>query len=261
MGNTQRDLGSVPKKEKKISKGTKHKERLKIMIFKNVGKVRTFKISSLLVVWAFVFFLFYIVATIFLVNKFFDVYWASKEKETKITQLSRKLFTATKELERSKQHIALLNDYIHNDEKQDVKPVLPADHNDVKPVLPADHTESSLPKLVDIEELKVKKDGSKINVDFRIVNTQDSEEPIGGYIFVIARIKDSDKSSAWVYPNSPLKDGLPVKYRNGERFFIHRFRSVSSKYTLDKPVNKTLIVEILVYDKDGKLILKKVIEA
>jgi len=250
MGNTQRDLGSVPKKEKKISKGTKHKERLKIMIFKNVGKVRTFKISSLLVVWAFVFFLFYIVATIFLVNKFFDVYWASKEKETKITQLSRKLFTATKELERSKQHIALLNDYINNEEKQNVKPVLPSDH-----------TESSLPKLVDIEELKVKKDGSKINVDFRIVNTQDSEEPIGGYIFVIARIKDSDKSSAWVYPNSPLKDGLPVKYRNGERFFIHRFRSVSSKYTLDKPVNKTLIVEILVYDKDGKLILKKVIEA
>ena len=250
MENSQRDLGSITKGGKKINRGSKRRERLTIMIFRKVGKVRTFKISFHLVAWAFVFFLFYIVATIFLVNKYFDVCRLSKTKEAKIAELSRELVKTTKGLERSMQHIALLDDYIKEKEEQGPKPMAPADY-----------AESTQPKLVDIDELTVRRDRSTINVDFRIVNTQVNEEPIGGYIFVIARIKDSDKGEVWVYPSSLLKDGTPVNYRSGQRFFIQRFKSVSSKYTLSRLVNRTLILEILVYDRNGEIILKKIIEA
>lgn len=248
MENPERDMGPGRKKEK-IRRRPKKKERLTIIIFKKVGKVRTFKISSRLILLASLFFLFYIMATIFLTNAYFDIYRINKIQADRIDELSRELIKTTKNLERSKQHIALLDDYIKEEKAQSPEPRSTVDY-----------TESSFPKLVDIDEIKVKRDGSKININFRIINRQSNEEPIGGYIFVLASVKDSDQSEVWVYPNSSLKDGLPANYKNGQRFLIQRFKSISSKYTLSKSTNKPLILKILVYDRNGTLILKKVVE-
>jgi len=248
MENPERDMGPGRKKEK-IRRHPKKKERLTIIIFKKVGKVRTFKISSRLILLASLFFLFYIMATIFLTNAYFDIYRINKIQADRIDELSRELIKTTKNLERSKQHIALLDDYIKEEKAQSPEPMSTVDY-----------TESSFPKLVDIDEIKVKRDGSKININFRIINRQSNEEPIGGYIFVLASVKDSDQSEVWVYPNSSLKDGLPANYKNGQRFLIQRFKSISSKYTLSKSTNKPLILKILVYDRNGTLILKKVVE-
>ena len=142
-----------------------------------------------------------------------------------------------------------MEDYIEEDKEQSPEPVSTSDY-----------TESSSPTLVGIEDLKVKRDRSTIDVTFRIVNKQLNEEPIGGYIFMLASIRDSDRSEVWVYPSSPLKDGLPINHRRGQRFFIQRFKSMSSKYTLSRSTDKPLLLEILVYDRDGELILKKVVE-
>jgi len=65
----------------------------------------------------------------------------------------------------------------------------------------------------------------------------------------------------WVYPSSPLKDGLPINYRRGQRFFIQKFKSMSNKYTLSRSTDKPLILEVLVFGRDGELILKKAVEA
>ena len=235
---------------KKRSKNKANKERLTIMIFKKVGSVKTFKISLHLIVWAALFFLFYILATIYMVNKYFDVSRSNKAQIKKIAHLQAELAGTQKGLERSRQHIALLGDYIK--EKEGEEP---------RPLSPLDYAESSLPRLVDINELTVKRDASTIDVDFRIVNMQPEDEPVGGYIFILARVKDSDKPEVWVYPSTPLRNGLPVNYRKGQRFLIQRFKSVSSKYTIDKSLNRTIVLEILVYDRDGRLILKKIAEA
>ena len=250
MDNPEGDMGPVRKGKKKKMRGlSKNQGSLTIMIFREVGRVRIFKISSRLILWASVFFIFYIVATVFLTNKYFDIYRIYRMQADKIAELRRELIKTTKSLDRSKQYIALLDDYIR--EEKDQGP---------EAISTADYTESSSPRIVDINEVKVKRDGSTINVTFRIVNRQLNDEPIGGYIFVLASLKDSDQSEVWVYPNSPLKEGLPVNYRSGHGFFIQRFKSIGSKLRLRKSIDKPLILEILVYDTDGELILKKVAE-
>ena len=249
MENQERNMGPDREKEEEIKRRSKKKERLTIMIFKKVGKVRTFKISSHFLLLSSLFFLFYIVATIFLTNAYFDIHRINKIQADKIDKLSRELIKTDKELEKSKREIVFLNDYIR--EEKDQSP---------EPVFTVDHTESSSPKLVDIDDLKVKRDRSTININFRIINRKLNEDPIGGYIFVLASIKDSDSSEVWSYPKSPLKDGLPVNYRKGQRFLIQRFKSISSKYTLTRSTDKPLILKILVYDRNGELILKKVVE-
>ncbi len=248
--NQERGMNPSTKSKKDIRRRSKIKERLTVMIFKGVGKVRTFKISAHFLLWVSLFFVFYIVATIFLTNVFINYYRQNRILADENAELRAMLIKTKKTLEESKQHIALLDDYIT--EKKNQSP---------RPLSTVDHTESSLTKLVDIDELKVERNKSTIKVDFRIINKQVNEEPIGGYIFVLARIKDSDKSEVWVYPNSQLKDGLPVNYRNGQRFFIQRFKLISSKYTLSKSIDRPFIFEIFVYDRDGTLILKKVVEA
>jgi len=250
MENKQRDVGPDVKGKKETKKRrSKEKERLTIMIFRKIGKVRTVKISSYLIVWASLFFLFYIVATILLTNRFLDIYRENKMLADENAQLRTENIKKNKELRRKEQHIALLNDHI--EKEKDESPEL---------VSKGGYTEPSLPEIVDIEELDVKRDGSTINVAFRIVNKQVHQESIGGYIFVLVKIRDSDQSEVWVYPSSSLKDGLPADYRKGERFLIQRFRTISGKYTLGNSTDKPLILEILVYDRDGELILRKVVE-
>lgn len=256
MENQKRDMGPDSKGKKEIARPSKNKDRLTIMIFKEVGKVKTFRISPRVLLSAFMLLIFYIVATIFVTNAYLAYFYPfrsigiDKIQAEKIVKLSRELTKTTKSLAKSEQHIALLEDYIEEDKEQSSEPVSTSDY-----------TESSSPILVEIEDLKVKRDRSTIDVTFRIVNKQLNEEPIGGYIFMLASIRDSDRSEVWVYPSSPLKDRLPINYRRGQRFFIQRFKSISSKYTLSRSTDKPLILEILVYNRDGELILKKVLEA
>jgi uncharacterized coiled-coil protein SlyX len=249
MENQKRDMGPDSRGKKEIERGPQEKESLTVMIFREVGKVRRFRISSRLLFCASLFFLLYIVATVYFTNKYFDARRANKVQADKIATLSHKLMETTKDLERSRQHIALLDDYLSENTNQGPEPESPVDY-----------TESPSPKIVDIEGLKIRRDGSTIDIYFRIVNMLSNDEPIGGYIFVLASEEDSDQSEAWVYPSSPLKDGFPVNYRAGQRFLIQRFKTVSSKYTLGKPTTKPLFLKILVYDRNGTLILKKVVE-
>ncbi len=250
MENQEREAAPIGIEEEKAKRRSKTQERLTVMIFRGADRVRRFKISAHFLFWASLFFVAYLIATIFLTNLFIDYYRKNRILANENAELRTIFIKTKKSLEESKQHSALLEDYITG--KSDQSP---------RPLSKGDHTESSLPNLVDIDELTVERNKSTIIVDFRIINKQANEEPIGGYIFVLASIKDSDKSEVWVYPNSQLKDGLPVNYRSGQRFFIHNFKSVSSKYTISKAINRPLLFEILAYDRDGKLILKKVIEA
>lgn len=249
MEDQDRDVDPDSKGKDEIERPSKDRGFLTVMIFKELGSVRRFTISSRLLLCASVFMVFYIVATIYFTNKYFDARRVHKMQAYKIANLSKELIKATRELARSREHTALLDDYISESRDQGAGPESPGDY-----------TESPLPRIVDIEDLKIRRDGPTMNVIFRIVNRQSDEEPIGGYIFVLASVEDSDQSEVWVYPRSPLKDGFPVDYRKGHRFLIQRFKTVESKYTLSESVSKPLVLKILVYDRDGTLILKKVVQ-
>jgi hypothetical protein len=219
-------------------------KHITFVIFRQLGKVRRFVISSHLLLYASLFFLLYILATTYFATKYFDVRRKNRVQGDQIARLSTELEETIKSLQRSKQRIALLQDYAGEDKGQGQEPNSKVDYTE-------------LPEVVGIEELKVERNESLVDVTFRIVNRQSNEEPIEGYIFVLASVKDSDQHQAGVYPRSPLKEGLPVDYRNGHRFFIWNFTSISSELRLDESIDKPLLVEILVYNRDGTLILKK----
>lgn len=249
MEDQERDMGSIERERSEVKGRSKGKDRLTIMIFKRVGKVRTIKISPRLLLGASLFLLFYIVATIFLTNAYFGASRTTTMQASKMAKLTGELAKTREALERSKHHIALLDEYLGEEKGQTPEPMSTADY-----------TESSFPKVVEINDLKVKRDRSALQVNFKIVNTQPQEEPIGGYIFVLASVKGSEKSEVWVYPSALLRNGRPIDYRLGHRFFIQRFKTVTGHYTLNKEIDDPLILEILVYDSNGGLILKKVVE-
>jgi len=250
MEDQERDAGSIERQKTELTGSSKGDDRLTIMIFKGAGKVRTVKVSLRLLMGASLFLLFYIVATIFLTNAFFSTSRTTKIQARTIAGLTGELGKKGEVIERLRQRSSLLEEYLKEGKEQTPEPMATVDYSD-----------SSLPKVVDINDLTVKSDRSVLQVDFKIVNTQLQEEPIGGYIFVLARLKGSEEPDVWVYPSAQLKNGKPIDYRLGHRFFIQRFRTVTANYTLNKAIDGQLILEILVYDRNGGLILKKVVEA
>jgi hypothetical protein len=114
--------------------------------------------------------------------------------------------------------------------------------------------------VVEVIDIDVNREGPTLAVTFRFANKRPDDEPIGGYIFVLTRVKGGDHSDVWVYPNCPLKDGLPAHYTRGHRFSIQRFIGINTTYTLNRSVHDPLILQIVVYDKTGKLMLIKEIE-
>ena len=249
MEDSERNMASGSRGKKGLKGRSQRTEPLTIMVFKRSGTVWTGGVSSLLLLVAAVFFVCYIIATLFLTYEYFDLYRAGKEKAAERVKLTEALATTQKSLERAEQQVALLGAYIREKRKQSIESA--AESNDHEP---------SFPDLVDITQVKVAQENVRLVVTFNIINTQETDEPISGHIFVLAQLKGSDHSEVLVCPNSPLKDGIPVNYRQGQRFVIQRFKSVKSQYTLSNPLNEALILKILVYDDKGTLILTKTVE-
>jgi uncharacterized coiled-coil protein SlyX len=249
MENKGRDMDPIEKRKSQVKGRSKGEDRLTIMLFKNVGKVRTVRVSFRLLMGASLFFLFYIVATIFLTNAYFSASRTGAMQEDTIAVLKGQLSKTREALEKSRQHIVLMSEYLKEGKEQTPEPMATVDY-----------AESSFPKVLDINDLKVKRDRSVLQVTFKIINMQEQEEPVGGYIFMLAKLKGLDDPDIWVYPNVMLKNGKPLDYKAGQRFLIQRFRTVTGNYTLNKEVDGPLVLEILVYNRNGGLILKKVVE-
>jgi hypothetical protein len=243
----KRAMSLDTKKGKEIGGSSKAHRRLTIMIFRKTGKVMKFGISSRLMLGASVFFIFYIIATIFMINEYLEMYRVNRIQAKDIAELSSELVKTTESLERAEQRIALSDEYIKEEKRQSSETISTGGS-----------PEPSLPKLVSIEELTAGRDGSRIHVTFKVLNEQPDEGPVGGYIFVLA--STNDQSEVWVYPSSPIKEGLPVDHTRGHRFFIKNFMPISTTLNLSKSIDELLTLEILVYDRDGELVLQKAAE-
>ena len=253
MGEKDKKKDRVGKKP--IKRSFKNQKRLTVMVFKNVGRVVTFKISPGILLFAALFLVLYIIATIFIINEYFDIYRRNAMYTAKIANLNIAITMADKDIKKHKEDIAFLNNYIEEQKNKRPEPVA-----EQIPVVEPNEPSVAVPMLVDAEDLKIKRDKSTISVRFKLVNTQTNEQPVGGYVFVIVSLTDSGETERWVYPSSQLKDGVPENYRKGRRFFIHRFTIIDGKYTIGKTTDKPLTLKILVYNRDGDIILTKTSE-
>ena len=104
-GRIKRGMSLATKKGEEIGEPSKAQMRLTIMIFRKTGKARQFGISSRLMLGASMFFIFYIVATIFMINEYLELYRVNRKQAKEIAKLSSELVKTTESLERAEQRI------------------------------------------------------------------------------------------------------------------------------------------------------------
>ena len=93
----------------------------------------------------------------------------------------------------------------------------------------------------------------------KIVNLKDVGS-LDGYSFVVALDPANSPDGLWAYPQAVLQGGIPVDYRNGFRFTIRNFKSITMTHGLGPEGELPPILRILVYDRSGNLLRKEDME-
>jgi hypothetical protein len=250
-------------------KGKPNKEdSITIMIMRSVGKVRSFKIAPLFLYLVAIFLLLNIAATIYFGNRFFDLRHVKALQSEKIKQMKNETAKNLRTIHRNKQHMAILEEYIRNIENPKERKTsssrnifLPKKNVErVTESLSTRSTEEASTPVVDIKDVAIKKEGSQMKVNFKVVNLRELDNPIGGYIHLIAVGKDGYSPSAWTFPNEELRDGVPVDFRRGQLFLIQRFKPIQGNFFLSSFADPPSAIKVLVYNQTGILLLEKEFE-
>ena len=264
MGAFRQDIAPVKDK-------TPQKDPITIMIMRSLGKVRSFKISPPILYMGVIFILLNIVATIYFGNRFFELRHTKALQSEKIKELEDETSKNIKTIHRNEQHMAILEEYIRNLESpkepqaSSSKSIFLRRESTPSAPEPEKAPESTPPdapstKVVDIKDVDIKKEGSQLMVNFRVVNLRELDNPIGGYIHMIAVGKDGYSPSAWTFPNEELRDGLPVDFRRGQLFLIQRYKPIEGNFYLSTNADPPSSIKVLVYNQTGILLLEKEFE-
>jgi hypothetical protein len=239
------------------------------MIMRSVGKVRSFKISSHFAMAAIVFFILYIIASVFIANRYFNLRRTKIVQSEMIKQLEDEALKNRKSLHRSTQKIAILEEYIRNLEApkdQEAEPDRDTNqqagqaYRDAGPVADDRDQEEASTSLVDIRNMVIQKEGSTITINFRVVNLQPTENPVGGYIHIIAKGKEGSGKPELTFPYEKLRNGLPVNFRRGQLVLIQRFKPILGRFDLGPNAEPPSVIKVIVYDQAGELILEREFE-
>ena len=254
------------------------------MIMRSLGRVRSFKISPQIVFGATLFFILYIAISVYIINNYLRLYRANRTQSTKIEQLEKEIITGQKNLLRLRQNVSLLEDYIrHLEEPQNQVKEKPAprkeEHAEEKSAnrrieiireetvisdaerVPPDREEEMTPiGAVDIKDMIIQKEGSRMSVEFKLVNKNPGETAVGGYIHLIAMGSDPNPPPEWTFPRVQLEQGVPVNFRRGQLFLIQRFKPVQGRFYLTPHSETPTALKVLVYDQSGLLILEREFE-
>ena len=110
---------------------------------------------------------------------------------------------------------------------------------------------------VEIKDLATLKKEGKLTVSFKLVNTDQGDTPLRGYVHIIVTDKESDPLQLWAYPKVALRDGVPINYNRGRLFVIKNFRTIRGEFFLDSHEGSALSLKILVYNQSGNQILQR----
>ncbi|UCF56741.1 MAG: hypothetical protein JSW15_11835, partial [Deltaproteobacteria bacterium] len=114
--------------------------------------------------------------------------------------------------------------------------------------------------VVDIKDMIIQKDGTRMTVDFKLVNMTPGETAVGGYIHMIAMGKNDDPPPEWTFPRVRVQEGIPVNFRRGQLFLIQWFKPVHGKFNFEPYSEPPTAIKVLVYDQSGVLLLEKEFE-
>lgn len=240
------------------------------MIMGRLGKMRTFKISPHVVYWTLLFLALYLPASVLVFNRWVDLRRTAREQAARIDQVSLELAKAERALFKFKQHVTLLELYIESLEEQGTRPATvetPSQETETaeEEAPPAQEEEDApagapAPELVDVEKMAFTKEAGSLQVDFNLMNIHRGEDPVSGYIHILA--SGTRNGDTWweVYPRGSVKDGLPVHYRVGQPFIIQRFKPVQGRFDILPERGAPTTVHVVVYDDTGRLIYNRPFE-
>lgn len=232
------------------------------MIMGRVGKVRTFKISPRVVMWAAVFLALYLPATALVVNQWADLRRERLERQERISELELELAQAERSLFKFQQHVSLLEAYIEGLEiEQESRLEEAASGPAEEPPEEEPEKEQAEPEpvqqgLVDVERMSIAEEGDAVTVDFNLVNIDRGEDPVSGYVHIIARGSGRD-GRTWteVHPRGETgENGLPDAYRVGHPFIIQRFKPIEGEFNVVPDRGKPDTIRVVVYDESGRRI-------
>jgi len=257
------------KRPKPVKEKQPHDAVFHVMVSKGVGKIRSFSLSPRLLFVSVLFFACYIIVSLFIINDYFDKHRTNKAQRLKIDRLQTHVEHVRKRLYQSEQRVILLKKYEKKptpDVKIASEPVRPDPIASTPPEetvaddvieVEDDSGETLQENRVEIKDLVTRKEEGKLTVRFRIVNTDQGDTPLRGYVHIIVTDKTSDPPQLWTYPKVALRDGVPVNYKRGRLFVIKNFRTQRGEFFLDAHEGSDLSLAILVYDNEGNQILQK----
>lgn len=261
MEDKKGDLGS-PEVSTSYKGSSKNDERATIMILGSSGKVRKFRLSMRFARNALIFFLLYFVVSVLIINNYIKLRNEVGEKELILKNLKSQLYETKIALKKNKEHIAMLQDYVSSLEKRMEQSQVAVETDDQKETKIARESKE-IPRsssLVDVQDMVIQKEGARMTVDFKIVNIKEGNEPVGGYIHIIARREGQQGTRTWTYPEEQLVEGFPKDYKKGQPFLIQRFKPIHGRFQIPPGSRHPTVVIVLVYNHTGDIVLKKEFE-
>lgn len=232
------------------------------MIMGRIGKVRTFKISPRVIFLTLLFLTLYLPISVLVFNHWVDLRRTTRQQQARLDEIALKLERTERALFKFKQHVVLLETYIESMGTQESQSVDEPNHGAVveTPSQGAETAEeeappeASEPELVDVEKMAFSIEPGAFLVDFNLTNIDRGEDPVSGYIHILATGTENGETWWEVYPRGSVEDGLPVNYRVGQPFIIQRFKPVQGRFDMGSQRGAPTTVRVVVYDDTGRLI-------
>jgi hypothetical protein len=236
------------------------------MIIRRLGSVLSFRISPRVIVAATIFLLAYVAISIIIINKYADLRFTNAELDRVLERKQREVEQRLGSLRDARQRILVLKKEIDRFEKQRDRQERPDKEEESPPVSAAGGSVESQEEtqlevvsegLVDIRDLVFARDDSKAAVRFRLVNIEKGNEPVGGYVHLIACDSTEKPRRIWAFPPQVLRDGVPLNYRKGRRFRIRRFVPIKGEFEFSPEDVAPVALRVMVYDRAGQVIFDK----
>ena len=114
MEDQRRGMDSDQKRSQPIRKKFFNPKELTIMVIRSVGKMRSFKLSRQTILWTSLFFLAYMLISLYTINRFFDLRNRYNIQSEKLERLEKDLDENLRLLTQTKDYVTGLEEYIKN---------------------------------------------------------------------------------------------------------------------------------------------------
>ncbi len=238
---------------------------LTVMIVRRLGSVLSFRISPRILVTATTFFFAYIIISIVAINKYADLRFTNIEMDRMLERKQRDLEQARSGLQDYKRRIASLEQQIDRiethrerqrrtvEEPESLPDIATGGSPEPQEGLPAGDSQG----IVDIEDLIFSSEDSRATVRFKLINLAQGNDPVDGYVHLIAADSGNEPRRIWAFPPQVLRNGVPLNYRKGRRFRIRRYVPIVGKFELSPEGEAPDSLRVLIYDRSGQVIFDK----